>query len=386
MLNSPTTMCNIATNTRSTTEVPDKQQMSNLAHSLCPYSSPIVTLVVGGPNSPAAELSPTRFHIHEAFLHGCSPVFRSMLTPFVSTEFSDRGEECLQKRQGYTVPWLEARTRTISLPEDRIADWEMLSKWLYCQSTPTRYKANCLTAATLHTCDGQDLLNCMVQGQPGLRHDDVNNAVQQYLDWLPKRKRCAATSTRQSSLAEEQEVDDIETKVQHHIDSRPASDGSVHFTFSTSSLAQYHEGNIDQRPLPPALGPLIRLYILADKYIIAESNSSTSSMTMTYSTERSSTRSDDLIDVEEQSLKSQIALRLRAINKLAKVVPDKDDIDRLWSNVVLESHLDPLKTAILEMFARLSLSSLRRVFSQDNGEWHAGFLRDLLMWKVAKPE
>lgn len=106
------------------------------------------------------------------------------------------------------------------------------------------------------------------------------------------------------------------------------------------------------RPRPPAFGPLVRLYIFADHYCVTG------------------------------GLKDDICRKVAQVGSAANCVPDADDVDMLWENV-LESDKQGLKRVILTMFAKLDEKSMRSVLADqsgvDEGKWHSGFLRDLVL-------
>ena len=137
-----------------------------------------------------------------------------------------------------------------------------------------------------------------------------------------------------------------------------------------------------RRPRPPAFGPLIRLYIIADKYDVCG------------------------------GLKEDIVDRADEVSKLSNCVPDAEDIWGLWDGVVEsvdskegEQSKVSLKVKVLELYAGLNFRSMRSLFAEggdevkegggneeggygkeeDGGElemWHPTFLRDLLLHMV----
>ena len=111
-----------------------------------------------------------------------------------------------------------------------------------------------------------------------------------------------------------------------------------------------------KRPKPPAFGPLVRLYVLADKFDIKE-------------------------------LKSEICRRVREVGKEAKCVPEREDVQLLWDGIVEEADMG-LKNTIVEMYARLRCKSFRAVFSADgeNEEWCQGFMGELVVRLLGRGE
>ena len=150
------------------------------------------------------------------------------------------------------------------------------------------------------------------------------------------------------------------------------------------------------RPQPPAFGPLVRLYILADKYSLPT------------------------------QLKQDICTRVRDAGREARCVPDADDVALLWDSTlehVSTSHSDEeepnLKAVVLTLYENLGVRSFQGLFfgvastsdsalPMENGEamgagiaaqgvadevgdgyedawkWHPNFMRDLMHRMFAK--
>ncbi|KAK5079879.1 hypothetical protein LTR70_005317 [Exophiala xenobiotica] len=351
-----------------------------------------VTLSIGGPASPAQECSSLKLYIHESLLTNNSPVFRAMLS------------QPAQNANESLTTWTEARTKNIRLPEDRVADWAVLAKWLYSGGSET----NTLSANDVEQLNGLSLLAQVVEKQPGLTDSTAMLAAFDYVTWRQDRDSRRGKTTVDVSKPppssrfhpyrlHEQALEKIKAGV-------AAEDVEKELDCIIVGAADIagKEGRTEPeapRPAPPALGPLVRLYILADKYAMDES-ARRSSLFEPRSPSPASSDSADAATARNPnitSIKVQIILRLRAINKLANVVPDREDIERLWSNII-DKH-DPLKLTIIEIYARLTKKSLERIIDSNNTnitrsetdvkwsvvngaedvEWHPGFLRQLLV-------
>lgn len=355
------------------------------------YATKIVTLVVGGPASPAQERSPTKFYIHEPLLVESSPVFRAMLS---RPNHDDRPG---------TSPsvWKEAHTKEIHLPEDRVSDWAMLAKWLYSGGIA----ANTLSTQDVERLGGLDLLQQIREKQPGLADSAATSAVADFVAWResqrPKRyKRTIDLSKLVGASAAAQgpscsggymwyrakTLIDAGQPVEHvektlHCNVVGAAAGT---TTTTAAAATAQEETAEglglPRPAPPALGPLLRLYILTDKYGIDDGVrprfSSPGPRLKGPCCSSDSADADADADTasegttSETSLSHQIVLRLRAINKVANVVPGREDIDRLWSAVVLGE--DALKTEVVQMYARMNRRSFESVFGRCSADGGGG--------------
>jgi len=381
------------------------------------YATEIVTLVVGGPASPAQERSPTKFYIHEPLLVKSSPVFRAML---LSPNHDSRPGT-------FPSVWKEAHTKEICLPEDRVNDWAMLAKWLYSGGIA----ANTLSTKDVEQLDGLDLLEQIREKQPGLADSTATSAVADFVAWRESQRykktidlsKLVGVSAAQGSSCSggymwyrAKTLIDAGQPVKHvektlHCNVVGAAAGTAAATAQEETAEEIGL----PRPAPPALGPLVRLYILADKYAIDDGvpprafSPGPRSEGPCPSDSAEADADADVAIVEhtrETSLSHQIVLRLRAINKVANVVPGREDIDRLWSAVVLGE--DALKAEIVQMYARMNRRSFESVFgrcSADSGggdgetrlgihghgwgdgsadeEWHPAFLRAVMVSRGA---
>lgn len=342
---------------------------------------------------------PVKFYIHEPLLLDSSPVFRAMLSQPRQT-----GNETL-------TTWTEAQSKEVRLPEDRVEDWVMLTKWLYSASSGR----STISAKDIEKLESTDLLQHVQKEQPGLSDAAIESAVAQYITWHKHRsveRNCETIDLSKPPLPFDQchswsdiSKASLHSKVKEKVTAGiSASEVEQEFECKIIGLPGMERDAGAVRPDPPALGSMIRLYILADKYGVDEITKGTNSGRLQVPQHSDGADPTSLGDTEESALRQQIILRLRTINKLAKVVPDREDIERLWSNLI--SRHDPLKTEIVDMYARMNKRSFRKIFGheksggeaatsgesdcdvssltwssgvEENREWHPGFLRQLLV-------
>ena len=260
--------------------------------------------------------------------------------------------------------WLEAQNNIIQLPEDRVADWEMMCQYLYSEAIGGDRLRNRFSAESAEPLAGEDLLDSMISEQPGLDDEDVEHKIRQYLTWRSQGQPGRSQSTSNPSPVGASQSTSTEEKTNEIVPAAPSSvvDGKPDQASDGTSPATTLINN-QQRPLPPSFGPLIRLYILADKYAILDPR-----------------------------LKQQISLRISVMNRLAHIVPDHYDIERIWTSIPLPSTKDALKSCVLEIFAKLKPQVLRRILhaseeeADDECEWSADFLKDLLLLKATRGE
>lgn len=123
------------------------------------------------------------------------------------------------------------------------------------------------------------------------------------------------------------------------------------------------DGDISQlimpRPRPPVFGPLIRLWLLAERLDIGG------------------------------GLRDEVVERVLEVSSVGNCVPGREDVGVLWEGA--GPGAGKLKELVLDLYVGMRCWS---VFSQDDGEeenapgewqWHEGFLRELvrrLMWEV----
>ena len=230
---------------------------------MSPYSSSIITLIIGGPESPSREPSPVKFYIHEPLLVVNSPVFRAMLS------------KPKEEASGISPMWVEARSKEIRLPEDRVCDWTMLAKWLYCAGS----ECNALSADHVEKLGSTALLEKLKKEQPTFRDDEANLGAADYITWcLDRARHSYATKVHLRETYSRNIFSPYYAKLQDKVEKRIAAGDPIIDVERDLDCVIVGEGaSSDEdavtkpdipRPAPPALGSLIRLYILADKYAI----------------------------------------------------------------------------------------------------------------------
>ncbi|ETN39355.1 uncharacterized protein HMPREF1541_05578 [Cyphellophora europaea CBS 101466] len=261
-----------------------------------PFTSRPITLLVGGTSSPSKEESPVSHFAHEDLLSSISPFFRAALQ---------------RSSPGGAYTFQEAATGVIKLPEERPEDIAFLLQWAYWrQLWDTHAREAPQVSLDMNTTVATDL---------GLRHDLVDAAVHAYHTWQEEKRVLKQTFGRASA-----EV----------------------------------EAYVKKRPRPPSFGPLVRLYIVADRYDVGK------------------------------GLKYCVCERIRRVGREANCVPERDDVASLWDEGLEEADVG-LKRVVLEMFAELSGKSAKGLFasgeksrSMDGGYtgWHEDFLNDLVLF------
>ena len=300
---------------------------SSLSHT--PFTAPPVILLVGGSSSPSKETNPVPFYVHDEVLTAISPFFRAAFELNTANTFS------------------EGLSRTMKLPEDRPEDIAYLLQWTYWQLSNMP-----LIAATSELADRAAL---------SLWHPSIDIPLSHYQAYKTVTKANKVVKDLAGKMMEGEilvsQVDALDW--QFAIEQAPSQtvpDASVH-----EAQTQTQPSNLEmkpQRPPPPTFGPLVRLFILADKYALP------------------------------MSLKQDICQRVRDVGKTGKCVPDADDIFLLWDSIYsdVDQNTD-LKQVVLEMYAALSLASFRGLFfghdkkandEEDVEKWHPLFMRDLM--------
>lgn len=329
-----------------------------------PFTAPPVTLLVGGPKSPSRETWPVTFYVHENVLTQISPFFRAGFELNSQAAFS------------------EGVSRTMQLPEDRPEDFAYLLQWVYWQLSNT--------PPSTHTPEQYPAL-VSLQGSNtsalSLWHPSIDIPLSHFQAYRAMKEADKALAGVAKDLSEPPpllstiDANDwhfglaLQSNIQQSQVQPPAS---MQPTVSIETAKDDAQASTDSsapdttqkpkivRPPPPAFGPLVRLYVLADKYALPT------------------------------SLKRDICARVRDVGKQGKCVPDADDIATIWESVLedAEGHYgrgdeqtNP-KDTILEMYERLSTKSFRELFfaeGQDGAEevyhWHPVFMRDLLARK-----
>lgn len=286
---------------------------------------------------------PVVFYVHQDYLTSVSDFFRA----------------AFENKNG--VGYTEGASRVMRMPEDRPEDWAYALQWIYSVLSSSTLGLACLHSAT------------------SLWHEDVDVPLTRYQEY------------RMMKRAEKHRV--VESQ-------QPSIDASVKATEPTDDIdvTTPAENNVQRnisnptptikRPPPPAFGPLIRLYILADKYSLPA------------------------------ELKLDICRRVEEVGRLGKCIPDQGDVWNLWDSVLeppkeavdrlsaeeLKSQ-GGLKDTILDMYRDLNVSSFGNLFfrfsaaraassankeddeDEDDGDkdddvacdnWHPVFMRDLM--------
>jgi len=258
------------------------------------------------------------------------------------------------------------------MPEDRIEDVEFLLQWLYCGL----HHRNALYFDVTDHYVYQKLYIHFIYHQSGLEHSEIDLAVSKYAAWKysTNLERKAKVSRRKMPLNITPHNLIPKPQQQARNTSQPLS-ASASTSLPPAPLVP--KPRVSQsRPQPPPFGPLIRLYILADKYNIDTPSSTDSFLHPKHGHGNT-------------SLRNQIIQRIKAIHILANCVPDIEDVERLWTCVPVDT--EGLKSVIVEMYAGLSRGAFGKVFGVGSGrhvegekecEWHPEFLWDLLVRKV----
>lgn len=356
--------------------------------SLSPFTDPPVTLLVGGPASPSKETEPIPFYIHKNVLTAISPFFRAAFEMKPQATFS------------------EGTSRTMKLPEDRPGDFAYLLQWVYWQLSNTPCNASAHGQYSHHVS-----LNAPDNSALSLWHPSIDIPLSRYQAYkatkkadktlagvVEKQPRPSAFFTTVNAvdwhfgLAMEPHTQQPLTQLsaQPTIEPEAVKENTLNTCHPTHPTIPRQKRLV--RPLPPAFGPLIRLYVLADKYALPT------------------------------SLKQDICKRVREVGREGKCVPDADDVAMLWEDVLGdagEGHAHQciggesgvermgLKDTVLEMYDALSTKSFRGLFfpspatsslaeelesesavqrrpRDDVDEayrWHPVFMRDLLARK-----
>ena len=222
------------------------------------YGAPIL-LLVGGPYSPSAELEPEGIYAPEHLLTQSSPFFRAALKTYQPTVYPGSTPD-------QSASFLEAHTRIIIMPEDRPPDVRYFVQCIYTAlvSVPSDHKRaenSDGTWAKQSTClfDTGTIDRFLT---PSLR-TAVNNA---------KARRM------------------IRCKKPRHAQNK--------------------------RPDPPCFGPLIRLYLFAEKYLV-----------------------DDETDSKESylGLKDVMVEAVHYVASETRSLPNRYDVDLLFANVAILS-------------------------------------------------
>ena len=277
---------------------------SSFSSSTAPFTSAIVTILVGGGRPPSLETSSVPFHAHSDLLTSLSPFFRAALAV----------------NQGYG--FLESQTRVIRLPEERLEDVTFFLQWCYRRGLQPPSSMRKLKPGK----------TCPVTRSSGLSggalwHPKIDIALGRILKCNPDKEPSKSTGR-----------------------SRGVSPPLI------------------QRSAPPAFGPLVRLYILADKFGIVE-------------------------------LKDNICERVREASLQGNCVPCADDVWTLWEGT---SPRAKLRELVLDLYVGMKCRKLlagitgegsgrgsgltAEMGSETEEEWHEGFLRAVCCRAIEEAE
>ena len=348
--------------------------------SVSPFTAPPVTLLVGGLASPGKETKPVPFYVHEDVLTKISPFFRAAFELESQAAFS------------------EGVSRTMKLPEDRPEDFAYLLQWVYWQLS----NSPCGT----HASDPYPALISLQDTHTSvlsLWHPSIDIPLSHYQAYKAMKQADKVIAAAAEKLTDSppylSSVDANDWQfglaLQPNIQA-PQAQRTLAYETAKDSTQSPNEGIQPPspqkpklvRPPPPIFGPLIRLYILADKYALPT------------------------------SLKRDLCARVRDVGREGKCVPDADDIAMLWEGIFedasgkseREGNQTSLKETVLEMYEALSNRSFRGLFypssiapttstgaeatekraqsstqlqveGDEAFQWHAVFMRDLLARK-----
>ena len=304
--------------------LPTSSQADVQPRSISPYISPPVMLLVGGPGSPSRETAPVPFYVHADLLTSISPFFRAAFG--LTSSSSTLG--C----NGYGFQ--ESQTRTMTLPEERPDDVRYLLQWVY-------WKAVISTSAALN-------------GGP-------QSTSTSFASWLPNasgKSACPlATFISPGSMAAHTGAlwhalidPPLHALSKYNVERLAVSTAAVHGDISQLTVP---------KPTPPTFGPLIRLWLLAER-----------------------------LDVRG-GLRDEIVERVMEVARVGNCVPGRDDVWLLWEGMDESEHLrGKMRELVIDLYIGMRCWGLFEG-EKDCGSgqllWHGGFLQSLvrrLMWEV----
>ncbi|KAF7513169.1 hypothetical protein GJ744_010565 [Endocarpon pusillum] len=288
-------------------------------HDISPFSTPPVLLRVGGASSPSRETEPVSFFVHEKLLTRASAFFRAALAS--GSHHIKHSTSASPSYSGYN--FLEAQTRTVDLPEDRPDDVRFFLKWLY-----SGFGAGVFPPKPSNTTTSVK--------EPKKTPSS------------PERPTAACPTTKLNSLIPHTILHTQPTARSLHL----------HSTYSRERqllTAAKRHGDIAQllpsRPPPPAFGPLVRLYVFADKYQVG------------------------------LGLKDLICDVVREVAAGCNAVPGRGDVEMLWEGSPEGKVLGGLRRLVVDMYVGMKTERLLKGEGEGEGEgvgWNEGFLRDLI--------
>ena len=278
---------------------PTSQTSQPHLHLISPYASPPVRLLVGGPASPSPEQDPVALYVHADFLTSISPFFRAAFSSSDSTA----------PNYGFK----ESQTRTMTLPEDRPDDIRFLLQWAYWRAA----------------------------GLP-LQKSSSETQVPSSASITHYSSACLIQLAKQYSVA-------------HglwHVQIDPALTALHKYRHERALVAKAEvHGDISQlimpRPTTPTFGPLVRLWLFAERYDV------------------------------RGGLKDEICDRILEVSRFGNAVPGKEDVEMLWDGTfVIDGKAKMgLRALVLDLYVGMRCFGH---FDGEEGQWHKGFLIDLV--------
>jgi hypothetical protein len=301
---------------------------------LSPYTFPPVTLLVGGPASPSRETEPVAFYVHADLLTSLSPFFRAAFGSSAPT--ADTGA-CASSPAGSWAGFRESQTRTMALPEERPDDVRYLLQWLYWRAAVAPLAAVPPATPSLSTSKSTSPSPSPLKPTCPLVRHAGSGAGALYHPLIDPPLHALAKYTAERAIA-----------------AKAARHGDI------SQL-------IMPRPRPPVFGPLVRLWLLADRLDICG------------------------------GLKDEVIEKVLEVSRVGNCVPGKEDVGVLWEGGGSVGG-GKLTELVLDLYVGMRCCG---VFSSDDdggggggdgeegsgggGRWHEAFLRELvrrLMWEL----
>ena len=281
----------------------------------CPFLSPPIRLVVGGPESPSAETEPVTFYAHAHLLTSISDFFAAALKP--------------------TYSFNEGSQQQIWLPEERPEDIRFLLKYVYaCASTHDEQEERSRILRNVTRKQATKLSVKADSYDKGNVEPKIDAGYHLLLD-----------QSRRSGIRQD-------TLWHHKVN--PPLDALSQWKCHVAKFKQVENcGDISELvgtpPSPPAFGPFIRLYLLAER-----------------------------LQISKCSLRDDICDRLLYVSQASSAVPGADDIYALFDTLPLSAWSRGLPKLVTDLYIGLNCRCLLGK-EVDQGEvWHDGFLRQII--------
>lgn len=295
------------------------------AEDISPFCSSPVILRVGGSRSPSPETEPLSFLVHSKLLTTASAFFRSALSSYRSSSHEPSGLP--------TYGFLEAQTSTIDLPEERPDDVRFFLQWLY-QSYSLGIFPN----------RSHDVTSSAKEPSSPHQHDNTAGTTTCPNTEVNSLLRRAALLAPLPVISRQLHLCRVYNRERRRL--LPAAKRHRNDVVGPLPLP---------KPGPPGFGPLIRLYVFADKYGV------------------------------ELGLRDLICDVVREVAEEANAVPNHQDVELLWENTLPHRprgghphglQVGGLRRLVLDLYAGMKTDKL---LAHEDG-WHVGFLRDLVAW------